>query len=92
MPDTPPLDHAWRRTLAVTAGLLLLWLVASFGVALFARELRFELFGTPFGVWIAGQGALVVFLLIVWAAARIGAADDRGESADGGPAADSDTP
>ena len=90
MPETPTRDHPWRRTLAVTAGLLLLWLVASFGVALFARELRFDLFGAPFGVWIAGQGALVVFLLIVWAAAHIGAREERGEPVDAGPAVGSE--
>ena len=56
----------WRRNLRITMLLLLLWLAASFGVALFARELTFKLFGAPFSVWVAGQGALIVFVLIVW--------------------------
>jgi putative solute:sodium symporter small subunit len=67
--DAMPNDGAtrWRRSLRFKALLLVLWLAASFGVALFARELSFKLFGAPFGVWVAGQGALIVFLLIVWA-------------------------
>jgi len=77
MSDPSPRDRHWRRTLRVTAALLALWLAASFGVALFARELSFELFGAPFGVWIAGQGALVVFLLIVWAVVGLAARDER---------------
>jgi putative solute:sodium symporter small subunit len=73
------MTHAmqWRRTLRLTAVLLALWLGASFGVVLFARELGFTLFAAPFGVWMAGQGALVVFLCIVWINDWIGRRVDR---------------
>jgi putative solute:sodium symporter small subunit len=60
----------WRANLRLTAGLLLVWAGVSFGVALFARELGFAFLGAPFAVWVASQGALVVFLAIVWAYAR----------------------
>jgi putative solute:sodium symporter small subunit len=55
----------WRRTLRLTAGLLLLWFAVTFGVTFFARDLDFDFFGWPFSFWVAGQGALLVYLVIV---------------------------
>jgi putative solute:sodium symporter small subunit len=69
--------NAWRRRLVFIGVLLALWLGVSFGVALFARELSFELFGAPFGVWIAGQGALVVFVGIVCIDVRVSDREER---------------
>jgi putative solute:sodium symporter small subunit len=66
MPDIQPRSNPWRRQLGWKGGLLALWLVVSFGAALFARDLGFTLFGAPFGVWMAGQGAVLVFIAIVW--------------------------
>lgn len=60
----------WRRTLRLTAALLLLWFAVTFGVAFFARELSFTLFGWPFSFWVAAQGALIVYCVIVWFYAR----------------------
>ncbi len=54
----------WRRTQRVTAVLLALWFVASFGVSYFSRELSFVFFGWPFSFWMAAQGSLLVFGLI----------------------------
>jgi len=55
----------WRRNLVLIAGLLAVWFGVTFGVAFFARELSFEFFGWPFSFWVASQGAIFVFLLIV---------------------------
>lgn len=55
----------WRRNGNLIGALLLLWFGVSFGVAFFARELSFDFFGAPFSFWVASQGALVVYLLIV---------------------------
>jgi putative solute:sodium symporter small subunit len=77
MSDTQGRNQAWRRHLRWTGALLLLWFLVSFGVAVYARGLSFSLFGSPFSVWIAGQGALVIFVLIVWINARIAAREDR---------------
>ena len=55
----------WRRNLQLTAGLLLLWFLVSFGVAFFARELSFSFFGWPFSYWVGAQGAILVYLGIV---------------------------
>ena len=55
----------WRSNLFVTALLLLVWLIVTFGVSYFARELSFSFFGWPFSFWMGAQGALAVYLLIV---------------------------
>ncbi len=55
----------WRSNLRVTALLLLVWLIVTFGVSYFARELSFRFFGWPFSFWVGAQGALAVYLLIV---------------------------
>jgi putative solute:sodium symporter small subunit len=55
----------WRKTQRLTALLLMIWFGVSFGVSYFARELSFEFFGWPFSFWVASQGALVVYGLII---------------------------
>lgn len=67
-PDKP--QRYWRRNLRLTGVLLAIWFVVSFGIAFFARELSFTVFGWPFSFWVASQGALVVYCLIIWFYAR----------------------
>jgi putative solute:sodium symporter small subunit len=70
-PETLPLAQAnllkryWRNNLVVTALLLAVWFTVSFVVSYFARELSFSFFGWPFSFWMAAQGALIVYVLIV---------------------------
>ncbi len=69
MPMTPLTDSQrryWRRNLRITMALLTLWFVVTFGVGFFARDLNFTFFGWPFSFWVGSQGALVVYVLIVW--------------------------
>jgi putative solute:sodium symporter small subunit len=42
----------------------------TFVVAYFARDLAFNFFGWPFSFWMASQGALVVYVVIIWFYAR----------------------
>ena len=56
----------WRRNLKVTAILMFIWFVVTFVVAYLARDLSFSFFGWPFSFWVASQGALVVYVLIIW--------------------------
>jgi putative solute:sodium symporter small subunit len=51
--------------------LMLVGFVVTFGVSFFARELSFSVFGWPFSFWIASQGALVVYLVLVSVYARV---------------------
>ena len=55
----------WRRTRLLTALLLLVWLLVTFGVSYFARALSFSFFGWPFSFWMGAQGALLVYGLII---------------------------
>jgi putative solute:sodium symporter small subunit len=56
----------WRKNLNITAILLGLWFVVTFVVTYFARDLNFNFFGWPFSFWMAAQGALVVYVGIIW--------------------------
>jgi putative solute:sodium symporter small subunit len=60
----------WRRCLRLTALLLAIGCAVTFGVSFFARELSFDWFGWPFSFWMAAQGALVVYLVLVVVYAR----------------------
>jgi putative solute:sodium symporter small subunit len=69
------LKRYWQRNLRITGGLMTIWFLVTFMVAFFARELDFNFFGWPFSFWVAGQGALVVYGLIIafyaWAMNRL---------------------
>ncbi len=66
----------WQRTCRLTLALLAVWFVVAFGLVYEARSLNeINFFGWPLGFWVAGQGALLVFLAIVafyaWAMGRL---------------------
>ncbi|MFM8547764.1 MAG: DUF4212 domain-containing protein [Betaproteobacteria bacterium] len=56
----------WSRNLRITAILLGLWFVVTFVIGWFARDLSFNFFGWPFAFWVGAQGALVVYVWIIW--------------------------
>jgi putative solute:sodium symporter small subunit len=60
----------WQRNLRITSVLLAIWFVVTFVVGYYARELNFTFFGWPFSVWMGGQGALIVYCVIIWYYAR----------------------
>ena len=60
----------WASNLRITTVLMLIWFTVSFVMTYFARELSFSFFGWPFSFWMASQGALVVYLLIIGFYAR----------------------
>jgi len=77
MPDVPPADP-WRRNLRLTAVLLAVWFFVTFVIGWFARDLDFDFFGWPFSFWVAAQGALIVYVAIVWFyAVRMDRLDDE---------------
>jgi len=59
-------NQYWVKNLRVTAILIAIWFFVTFVLVYFARDLDFEFFGWPFSVWVAGQGALIVYCLIIW--------------------------
>jgi putative solute:sodium symporter small subunit len=69
-PATHDTGTYWRRNLRITGALLAVWFVVTFVATFFARELSFRFFGWPFSFWLAGQGALLVYLLLIGLYAR----------------------
>ena len=48
----------------LTAALLVIWLMVTFGVVFWARELSFSWGDWPFSFWMVAQGSVLVFLAI----------------------------
>lgn len=56
----------WLKTRRWTLGLLAAWLVVNLCVPWFARDLdSFTFLGFPLGYWLAAEGALFVYLLLI---------------------------
>lgn len=60
----------WRHSRRLTLGLLSAWFVVTFVAGWFARELNAVTILGPLGFYIGAQGALIVYVLIVWVYAR----------------------
>ena len=88
MAPSPSQRHHWHRNLRLTGLLLVVWAGVTFGVAFFARDLSFRFFGWPFSYWVAAQGALGVYIVIVGGYARAMDALDEAHGLD----EDSDSP
>ena len=68
----------WRRNQRITIILLAIWFVVTFVVSYFARELSaITFFGFPFSFYMGAQGALIIYVLIIWFYARYMNALDR---------------
>lgn len=60
----------WSRNLRITSILLAIWFIATFVVGWFARELNgIEIIG-PLGFYMAAQGSLIIYVVIIWFYAR----------------------
>lgn len=56
----------WQRTRRVTALLLAIWLLANLAGPWFARSLNgVQIAGLPLGYWLAAQGFLLLYLVII---------------------------
>jgi putative solute:sodium symporter small subunit len=62
--------HYWQKNLNITAVLMAVWFVVTFVVSFYARDLNFNFFGWPFSFWMASQGSLIVYVVIIWFYAR----------------------
>lgn len=61
----------WSKNLRITSILLAIWFVVTFVMAYFARDLSsFNFFGWPFSFYMAAQGSLIIYVLIIWFYAR----------------------
>ena len=59
-------NEYWRKNLVYTAILLLVWFIATFVEAWYARELNgITFFGWPLGFWFSAQGSLAIYVIII---------------------------
>ncbi|MEY3953529.1 MAG: hypothetical protein RLZZ397_409 [Pseudomonadota bacterium] len=72
----------WQRVRTITLLLLLLWAAFTFGLLWFARDLNSEWLGWPIGFWLAAQGGMLIYLLIVLLYSRVMHHLDRKTSQD----------
>lgn len=57
----------WRRKLNITGVLLAVWFAVTYVAAFFARDLNdFVILGFPLGFYVGAQGALIVYVVIIW--------------------------
>ena len=67
---TPRQLEYWRKNLSITAVLLFIWFLVTFALMFYARDLTFNFFGWPFSFYMAAQGSLIIYVLIIWYYAR----------------------
>lgn len=67
----------WAATVRLTVSLLIIWFAVSYGAGILFREFldQFSIGGAPLGFWFAQQGAIYVFVALIfyycWAMARL---------------------
>ena len=61
----------WHRNLVITTILMVVWFIATFVVGWYARELNSTtILGFPLGFYMAAQGSLIIYVVIIWIYAR----------------------
>ncbi|TSA21023.1 MAG: DUF4212 domain-containing protein [Betaproteobacteria bacterium] len=61
----------WSKNLKLTAVLLAIWFVVTFVVIWFARDLNeIVVMGFPFPFYMGAQGALIIYVALIWYYAR----------------------
>lgn len=67
----------WRATIRLTLSLLAIWFIVSYGAGILFRDFldQFSIGGAPLGFWFAQQGAIYVFVALIfyycWAMNRL---------------------
>ncbi|MDM7984186.1 MAG: DUF4212 domain-containing protein [Maricaulis sp.] len=58
----------WRENLSLMGILLVIWFAVSFGAGILARDWldQFSIGGAPLGFWFAQQGAIFVFVALIF--------------------------
>lgn len=75
-----PYRKATRRLLWL---LMMIWVGVSFVIPIFARDLDFLFFDWPFSFWMAAQGSILIYILIVVVYAyRMNKLDDQYHQSD----------
>ena len=58
----------WKATIRLTLSLLAIWFIVSYGAGIFFRDFldQFSLGGAPLGFWFAQNGAIYVFVALIF--------------------------
>ena len=65
--DKATLAAYWRENKRLTTVTLAIWAAVSFGAAFFAEALNgIVIFGFPLGYYMGAQGAVIVFVLLIF--------------------------
>ena len=58
----------WKDTVRLTIGLLVIWFVVSYGAGILLRDWldQVSIGGAPLGFWFAQQGAIYVFVGLIF--------------------------
>lgn len=69
----------WRKQIRRTIGLLVIWAIVGFGFSILGVEYfnQFEFAGMPFGFWMAQQGSIIIFVLLILAYAILSERADK---------------
>ena len=71
MQPTAKHQEYWHKNLRLTGILLTIWFLTTFVSGYFARELAaISFFGFPLSFYIAAQGSLIIYVLIIFFYAR----------------------
>ena len=63
----PRMDAYWRKTRRLTLAWLVVWLLLTFVLNWFGRELNeYRFAGFPLGFYMSAQGCILLFLVIIW--------------------------
>lgn len=57
----------WRKSLQIVAALLLIWFSVSFGAGILLKDWldQFSIGNAPLGFWMAQQGSIISFVLLL---------------------------
>jgi putative solute:sodium symporter small subunit len=55
----------WRKNVRITAVLMVIWALVTYGIGFYARDLTFNFFGWPFSFWIGAQGAPAIYVALI---------------------------
>lgn len=77
--DQETLSAYWAENKRLTAITLIVWALVSYGAVFFVESLNaIVIFGFPLGYYMAAQGSLIVFVILVFTyAGRMNAVDRR---------------
>lgn len=85
--ESPPSDNAayWRANLSLVGKLLVVWFLVSFGCGIiFKKELDgVSIGGAPLGFWMAQQGSIICFVILLIAYSHFMDKLDRKHGYDG---------